>query len=220
MLTGIEEAISRLNRLAIAIRQSSRSAATRRARNYAAENKGLSGFEQIARAALESLYPNAPESLLIHLCNTMTDRFAKLEFLKHKHGHLEILPQSAIKPSMREAQPTRESAATPSKSLESYIVPKISIPEGANPSRPPPIHPPLSSSLDSSLLHEYVGLRRPIAQQPESRTVSVYNDDEILHEPRTPDFEVGKTKRICEWCHKYIPKSVLDKDGRWSYSGK
>ncbi|RDW84228.1 hypothetical protein BP6252_01818 [Coleophoma cylindrospora] len=220
MFSGIEEAISRLNKLAIAIRQSSRSTATRRARNYAAENKDLSGFEQIARAALESLYPNASESLRIHLCNIMTDRYAKLEFLKHKHGQREILPKPTIKPSVIEAQSTEEVAATPSKTLESYVVPRILDLEGAIPSRQRTMHPPFSSSLDRSLLHENLGLRRPITQQPESRVVSVYNDDEILHEPRTPDFEVGKMKKICEWCYKYISKSVLDKDGRWSASGK
>lgn len=172
MLAGIEDAISRLNKLAIAIRQSSRSTAIRRARKFAAENADLSGFEQIARAALESLYPNAPESLRIHLCNTITDRYAKLEFLKHKHGQLETVHQPAIKPSMRDTQPTREAVATPSKTPEPNVVPKIPVAEEAIPSRPRTMHPPLPWSLDRSLLHENVGLRRPITQQPESRAVS------------------------------------------------
>lgn len=64
IFTSIKEAISKLNKLAISIRQSSRSIATIRTRRYAAENLDLSRFENISSVSLESLYPNAPDGLL------------------------------------------------------------------------------------------------------------------------------------------------------------
>src|SRR5690348_3107505 len=74
-VSGIAESIFRLNKLGIAIKQSSRSTATARARRFAAQHLDLDAFEETAYDALEILYPNAPETLRQQLCNAMTDRY-------------------------------------------------------------------------------------------------------------------------------------------------
>jgi hypothetical protein len=216
MFAGIEEAISRLNRLAIAIRQSSRSVATTRARRYAAENRYLSEFEEAARSALESLYPNASESLRSHLCNTMTDRYAKLEFQRHKYGKAEERPPDQVSETKSSLETLRREEETPSKATA---------PQGPShmqftPSRKPPAHRLPLPTLDRSLLHENLGLKRPMTKQPASRAVSVFRADEILHEPPTPVFEAGETKSDCEWCRRGLFLSDLSKPGRWSDRGK
>ncbi|KLU83540.1 hypothetical protein MAPG_02597 [Magnaporthiopsis poae ATCC 64411] len=85
---GVEESITRLNKLAIDIRASSRAPANVRARAFAAShNVDLKGYEHLADLALRSHYPNLPESLRQQLADAMTDRYAKLQYEAYRLGH-------------------------------------------------------------------------------------------------------------------------------------
>lgn len=81
--SGIRNTLSSLTRLAITIRQPSRPVVETLARNYATTSQSLDELENITLISLEILYPNAPESLRKQLCDTMTDRYAKLVYYKH-----------------------------------------------------------------------------------------------------------------------------------------
>ncbi len=65
-LSGIKDSITRLNRLGIAIRSSSRSTVAARARKFASQRTDLTrlnDYEEMAHFTVDCLYPRAEESL-------------------------------------------------------------------------------------------------------------------------------------------------------------
>lgn len=113
---GMHEAMCQLDRLAISIRQSSTSTLTRRVNAFAArKTEDLNAFGTAALLAVESLYPEAEESLHRRLSKSMTDRYARLLYWKSHDKKLRadhrlhvqpqpISPQAAL-PVRREAAP-------------------------------------------------------------------------------------------------------------------
>ncbi|EWC48473.1 hypothetical protein DRE_02242 [Drechslerella stenobrocha 248] len=79
-LEAIDESLTELSQVGIAIRQSSKTSETVRARRFVAGHANLRSYEALTFITLETLYPNAPESLLAQLSRSMVDRYARLLF--------------------------------------------------------------------------------------------------------------------------------------------
>ncbi|KKP05382.1 hypothetical protein THAR02_02487 [Trichoderma harzianum] len=82
-LTEIEETLDRLNRLGVAIRQSARLNLNYRVKLFA-QNVNVKDFEHLFTTMVQVLYPNAHPSLRSRLARSMTDRLARIVFLKSR----------------------------------------------------------------------------------------------------------------------------------------
>lgn len=219
VLTGIQDSMTRLNKLALTIRQSSRSAAITLARNYATANADLDDLEHLVSIALETLYPNAPESLRKQLCDTMTDRYAKLEYNAYRQGKSQARPLRRLEPGGGttargdKGQARASSMVFPSTSLKDPYHEQEDTQALEQTRQRKPL-----SSIDTRLLRENLG-HDHIPTPQSRRTLSVYQADDGLHEPPPPRFEDGGTHTECEWCHEMIDRSLL-RDQSWSDLGR
>jgi hypothetical protein len=73
-------------------------------------------------------------------------------------------------------------------------------------------------SVDTTLVHHAVG-GNPAPPERTSRTASVSQADDRLHEPPLPKFEYGETHTTCEWCLQKIDRSLIAEKG-WTDEGK
>lgn len=104
LLITIDEALKRLNRLGVDIRQASRGKINTKVQEFASRLDLLPALA-LSQAAIESLYPGAHESLKAHLCQGMMDIYARIRFLGHRQEELETRRPVAFAPPM---QPIRE----------------------------------------------------------------------------------------------------------------
>jgi len=218
-LAGIKDSLKSLNKLAITIRQSSRSYALTLARNFATSNRSLEDLEELILASLETLYPSAPESLREHICNTLTDRYARLEYSTYMKG--KSRSKSSKQPPGGEAitrpndehEPVRQSSIiSRSNTVEFDHIQKKTQEESPNLQQKP------LSSLETGLLRQSFNSEQ-IKSSQSKRTLSVYESDGHLHEPETPKFEAGEAQVQCEWCHELLDRSVV-RNNRWSNIGR
>lgn len=215
---SIEGPITRLNRLGIWIRSLSRSDAKTRAEAFAeAQKLGLRGFGGTAYLALESLYPNCAESLRQQLADSMTDRYAKLQYEAYRVGALATKPQGPEAPmaaAHAPSPPVKEPRTTPAGDATrgSGEVKHVAFGMAA-------------SSLTTDAQNE-----RPFRTEsemiprsrPAAQTESVLDPDRA--EPPMPPFEDGKHRTKCEWCFGVLDKTAFqEKNGRrvaWSRKGR
>ena len=208
---GVEEAISRLNKLGIAIRQSSRSTALAQARKYAAKHLDLDTFEEIVSLALQSLYPNASDSLRDQLGNTMTDRYAKLQYEAYRMGIPDTHHAPKGKTNMKDRSLTTDAKPPPSMPILAGLSPKVQGPaqNPADHNQALPKYKTALSSIDTNILRKNLGVDLPSVARS-TVTLSVYQADDRAHEPPPPKFEDGKDQTTCEWCHEVISRSLTE----------
>lgn len=213
-LAATADVLRDLNKLVLVIRQSSRSSALTVARNFANVHSGLKHFESLVLVALEALYPNIPESLRKHLCNTLTDRYARLEYDAHRRGKkrkrysVQVHRVEGTK-DQKKSQPAQQGH------LKKMEIPIQSL--GTQEVSEMPQEMVLSSidtkEFSRNLAPEHRGTPRSI------RTLSVYNADTTIHEPELPRLQDMKTEVECDWCGKMLDQSMLDNNS-WSTSGR
>jgi hypothetical protein len=223
--SSIEESITRLNKLGIAIRASARSTITARARRFASQNPKLTRlreFEDRAYLALQSLYPNAPESLRQQLVAAMTDRYAKLQYESYRMGIDATHPE----PSALAASPSIHGQKSTEGGPADYHTVKSSSKQYATAHhqerRGIPVGIP-ASSIETRLLHanlEKAALTAPGTKS--AKTITVHTTRP--REPPIPKFEDGKDYPPCEWCFQVINRSFIRarKNGyiEWSNEGR
>ncbi|KAF5621995.1 serine threonine kinase [Fusarium sp. NRRL 52700] len=210
-LAGIEDTMKDLNKLAFRIRHSSRSSVLTVARNFARTNCSLEYLEVLAHAALEALYPNAPESLRKHLCNTMTDRYARLEYDAYKRGKIhDRTSTQAYRGQDMEDKPNEMAEARP-HTLPHRMTQEPQVLYRESKQKP-------LSSIDTKDFNKNIAPQhRPTKQSTGS--LSVYKADVRVHEPPPPRFKGGETVVDCEWCGETLDGSTLNSDG-WSNPGR
>ncbi|KAF4944628.1 hypothetical protein FGADI_12566 [Fusarium gaditjirri] len=218
-LAGIKDSLKSLNKIAINIRQSSRSYALTLARNFATSNRSLEDLEELILISLESLYPNAAESLREQICNTLTDRYARLEYSAYING--KSRPKSseqaqggeAPKSSKIEDEAVRQnSVVSRSKTVEFDHIQKKIQDESPNLQQKP------LSSLDTGLIRQSFD-NEHIKSAQSKRTLSVYESDGHLYEPEPPKFEAGEAEVQCNWCNELLDRSNV-RNNRWSNIGR
>ena len=214
-MASIDGPIIKLNKLGIWIRSLSRSDATARARTLAkALNLDLRGFEETAYLALERLYPNCTESLRQQLANSMTDRYAKLQYEAYRKGALAT------------KSPSRDDAQTPAPpGIQPPWTPAGGAARGPKEGK----HVAFDDLPASSLATDAVN-NKPFRMEseitPGSRSTAQTKSilDPGRAEPPMPVLEDGKHHAKCEWCFLTLDKNAFrEKNGRrvaWSRKGR
>jgi len=87
-LAAVEATLSRLNRLGVTIRQASRGRIDVKVKTFAA-NLDTRPFADAAQVVVQTLYPNAHQSLREYLGKTMTERYAAILYLRHRREKLQ-----------------------------------------------------------------------------------------------------------------------------------
>ncbi|KAK6499942.1 hypothetical protein TWF481_010298 [Arthrobotrys musiformis] len=208
--SSIEETITRLNKLGIAIRLSSRSTSIARARTFAAEHPDLirvNEFEERAHIALQSLYPNASEIVRQQLADSMADRYAKLQYEIYRMNarRIEIQPNLPVKNAtlISGEQKLTELESPQTKSSGNHDAPS---PFKVNPAVI--INFP-ASSIDTTRLRENLredNAEVPRAQPKPPRTITVFANQ--YREPPLPTFDDGHEYTHCNWCSQRIDRSL------------
>ncbi|KLU87691.1 hypothetical protein MAPG_06685 [Magnaporthiopsis poae ATCC 64411] len=211
-LSAIGATLTRLNRLGVAIRQSSRERIDVKVQRFAA-TIDFGPFAAVSQAVVQQLYPNAHQSLRQYLAKTMVDRYTSMLYKKFREGKL---------------QPRR-----PEKSLGS--MPTIDEGPQINPDRNPPglladngsqqmlsgtlssttisgITPATSRSGPStinskqlrSILYRTNHFQVPTERRKGTSSVQVGRGNY----PRPPSQE-GSNFIACEWCSRIIEKREM-----------
>jgi len=87
-LSTIDATLTRLNRLGVTIRQSSRGRIDVKIQRFAA-SFDLGPFAAVSQVVVQQFYPNAHRSLQQHLAKTMVDRYASIMFTKYRKEKLQ-----------------------------------------------------------------------------------------------------------------------------------
>ncbi|RDW89523.1 hypothetical protein BP6252_01555 [Coleophoma cylindrospora] len=212
-LKAIRESLHELSQVGIAIRQSSTTPETVRARKFIrcsrAEQLKEISFEKLSLIALGSLYPNAPRSLLIQLGKSMVDRRARHLLRKSRHETLKHDVRShAVEPEATEQTPL-SSAGSKSITLppQTPAAQKLAPPSAAG----------QESIIAPSTFHpsQFAAKRKTASSAiPKHGTTMVLASKNA---PPVPNFEKGE-ETICQWCFKTISRSLLE-NGGWSKLG-
>ncbi|KAF2148083.1 WD40 repeat-like protein [Myriangium duriaei CBS 260.36] len=212
--SGIKDGIQRLNRLGIWIRSSSKSNATVRARTFAVSlNLDLRAFEHLANLALECLYPNCAESLRQQLAESMTDRYAKLQYEYHR-----VEARNAEKLAMPKIETPRPMPVvqTEAQEVEPRKEDVMKLPVGQRRLR---FEIP-ASSLVTDLRRKPMDLRSQSFQQ-RSHAPTESAVDTGRAEPPIPKFEENKAFAKCEWCFGILDRTMFrETSGRFKWSKK
>ncbi|KAK4233928.1 hypothetical protein C8A03DRAFT_47631 [Achaetomium macrosporum] len=216
-LSAVDAALTRLNRLSVTIRQSSRGRIDVKIQRFAA-SLDLGPFAAVSEAVVQQLYPNAHQSLQQYLGKTMVDRYAAMLFAKYRDDKLQ--------------------SRRPGKPLG--FMSTIDEERQGDPGRHPPGQ--LASTMSQEMLSRTLGCTdlAGIPFVPSQSDLSTINSQQLrlaLH--RTNNFQVPTERRqgtssvqvgkgnyprrpsqkdsnffTCEWCGKTIGKQDMN-DSDW-----
>jgi hypothetical protein len=204
---AIDEALEELGHVGVAIRQSSKTTETARARNFVSDRPEMLTFEILCFVALETLHPNAPASLLQQLCDSMVNRYARHLFRAPRQ---EALEQDTRRPPPVSPEQRTVITLRPKTAAGVTVPEQLSHPVEARDYVRPVIPP---SSMDSVRFQEHLR----VARTPRSRSGTTVVLGKT-HEPPIPLFDdSGQTR--CEWCFRLIDQNLIE-DGHWSSSGR
>ncbi|KAF3063150.1 hypothetical protein CFAM422_010381 [Trichoderma lentiforme] len=204
-LTEIEETLDRLNRLGVAIRQSARLNLNHRVKLFT-QNVNVKDFEHLFTTMVQVLYPNAHPSLRSRLARSMTDRLARIIFLKSRRLALA---------TRRNEQPQQMADIPEDEAVQEEAAPTANITHHPPPplmsqQLPQPIGPRTSfsdlSSLDTSLFRSRLNnIWHPKSKTRKTSSTQIKYDNY----PRPPDQSEGEVV-VCEWCAQPLNREDLD----------
>ncbi|KAL6823336.1 hypothetical protein V8C40DRAFT_34735 [Trichoderma camerunense] len=208
-LTEIEETLDRLNRLGVAIRQSARLNLNHRVKLFA-QNVNVKDFEHLFTAMVQVLYPNAHQSLRSRLARSMTDRLARIVFLKSRQLALA---------TRRDGQPQQMADIPEDETVQGEAAPTEHISHFSH--HPPSTHisqdslPHLIgprnafsdlSSLDTGLFRSRINhIWRPSSKTRKTSSTQIKYDN-YPRPPNQSDVELV----VCEWCAQPLNREDLD----------
>ncbi|KAM0522951.1 hypothetical protein ACHAPE_001440 [Trichoderma viride] len=198
-LKVISEAIKRLNRIGVEIRQSSVTSHSAKVRKLA-ETFDFASFEEFAYLALKTKYAAASEGLLQMLTRSMTATYAL--FLHRKSRYEKKLQAPRSDPQMSVPLSTSNISAEQQSSISTTLIP-----------RPPPnsrralksITGSEPTSVDSQKVKAKV--RKMLSPYKKSETTSILVSQAEYPRP-------AKEAMNCEWCFSPLPANVLEGD-KW-----
>lgn len=208
--------INELDRLAIHIRQSSRSSLDTRVKAFASKRSvEISSFETKAALAIKALYPNARESLRQHLSKSMVHRYTKLLYWQSHDKKLRA-DHRRLRPS-RELQIERTPAPLPLQS----VPPQQAVKDGSDTTRPKPVA--RRGSIGFSFLSETFASdpashpsMPPKAIEPARRRAGATTVLETGAQfPKPPRFEDEDETAPCPLCRKVFPRHDFANDVWW-----
>lgn len=198
--SAIRDSITRLSKIGMAIRSASRLSIATRARSFFLQQPhvaGLQRFERRAYLALTHLYPRAPDGLIHHLCESMTDRYAKLRYEVHRAKHNAGDGRGVEVNKMRIQWLLSGDDESAQASTQGFPV----------------------SSMDSNGLPEILSAASTTTSQSETITEHTFRS----REPPLPKYD-GKYHTTCEYCKQVVDLSLLRPNEHsrveWSNKGR
>ncbi|KAH7254686.1 hypothetical protein B0J15DRAFT_494753 [Fusarium solani] len=195
---AVSEALKRLHQIGMAIRHSSTTSHTRRAREYT-ESLDLSSFTQLASLALKSLFATASPELLEHLTASMTDTYRQFIYRRKdieppkikQDSRLSIIPEDSTSDDA-----SGETTYTPGPSQSVLL--DVTRPQPAvSQSRP--------TTIDTKEAASRLGkLKRPSASTRRS-TSSVLVSQVDYPKP-------AEDSATCDWCFCPLPEDTFEGD--------
>lgn len=208
--------INELDRLAIHIRQSSRSSLDTRVKAFASKRSAqIFSFEAKAALAVKVLYPKARDSLRQHLSKSMVHRYTKLLYWQSHDKKLRT-DHRRLRPS-REMQRERTPAPPPLNA----VLPQQAVKDGSDTSRPKP--PARRSSIAFSFPSETFASDpashpsmppktiEPARQRAGATTVL----ETGAQFPKPPRFEDEDETMPCPLCRKLFTRHDFANDVWW-----
>jgi hypothetical protein len=210
VLKAIDGAIDRLNRLGIAIRQSStRSFVVRDLTDIT----GFNSFKELALVFLKTLYPDANDELHEQLSISMAERYSEITSRQIRHD------------LFRERRPRLSSCLQPIREdMEVSDQPRPVIP-GAVSSQYRQMAERLAPRGDNILRSEPSSINRQVLHQKMSAPSNVGSRKKgtssiQIHQvsyPKAPQGLSSSNWITCEWCFETLEKSYFEGDN-WRYA--
>ncbi|KAL2843466.1 hypothetical protein BJX68DRAFT_155985 [Aspergillus pseudodeflectus] len=208
-LQAISAALERLNQLGTAIRRSSMTRQTSKARELA-ETFDLTSFEHMAYMSLKTLYPDCSESLIEQLTRSMLQTYALFLHSKSRkprletnrltariHSPLQRLPEEPLlaydDPSPGVMEPHAAGGHEHSNTPDAQHV------------HPRPRRPPHAQSEPTSFGTQEVRtrLKRMLSPSVQSKPMSI-----LVNQTTYP--RANKESLTCEWCFGPLPPDSLE----------
>ncbi|EHK21379.1 uncharacterized protein TRIVIDRAFT_152503 [Trichoderma virens Gv29-8] len=213
-LRGIEGAIERLHHLGGTIQLSSEASQATKFGKFAAKFDSAS-FEEVARLAIRSFYPDASPSLIEHLARTMTDMYQKFHYRRSRQVRLQARPQPQLQ------LPTINEEPAPQIKVDTWK-------DDPPPPPPPPIND-IYKRLARPVVMSHLGARSH--QSRDSKPTSLDSQEFKKLFPQRKDGSVkSKTRSIaanlvaypqpseaslvCDWCFSPLPEDEF-KAEKW-----
>jgi hypothetical protein len=205
-LEAISGAIERLNHLGIAIRQSSVTSQSAKARKFA-ETFDFTSFEEVAYLALKALYADAGEELLEQLTRSMTETYALHCRRKYRQEQLQN-PRSRTRtliPEELTADADADADVDADAKMQDLQLSKDSTPASPRLVRPLPHSEP--TSVDSQEVKSK--FRKAMNPSIKGKTMSILAKQ--VDYPRPP-----KGSLTCIWCFGPLPIDAIE-GVKWKY---
>ncbi|KAF3089211.1 hypothetical protein TWF102_009704 [Orbilia oligospora] len=218
LIEDIETSLARLSHLGTMIRKYSTTSRTARIRTFA-EQSNLSAFENLARLAVNTLYPGANESLRIQLTRSMFETCASVLYKRSHQQRMNTsrLIQEPRTPTVNEK--LQETASHTEKMRTLSISDPLSLglqksPHRANQNGESIALESAPSALDSLRTKVLKKLLDPPSKIESDCGISSVQVGKVTY-PRPP--QTGDSDyRTCEWCLKLHPRSLFEDTKRWS----
>lgn len=207
---AIDDTLTRLNRLGVTIRQSSSGKIDTRANKFAA-GLNLKPFADLCANTVQALYPSAHQSLKDYLSKSMTDRYARMQFLNSRHKKLEIRrePRMGLPPIVGVPNNKTQTNVSIAQSARA-----IQTPVATNLLRPPTA--PSQSDLSTVNIQQIRSRLRP----PDETSTKFHKTSSIQvkqgNYPQPPVTNGNSTYFTCEWCFELLSRETLSESG-WRY---
>jgi hypothetical protein len=212
---AIDESLAELSQVSISLPNSAKTTETTSARRYAATRLDSTVFENVTFLAVETLFPNAPESLQAQLGRSMVDRYLRLRYRASRRNNLDNHSRnkavdlqrppigSPAKTTFAEQQQLSTAGTNQNLAVLTLLGGKL---------------PTASTFTPTSLDSEAFQRRLDRLQPPISRagaTTTVLGD---THDPPIPDYQ-DNPHVACRWCFESIPASFVENE-HWTSAGR
>ncbi|EGX46328.1 hypothetical protein AOL_s00110g152 [Orbilia oligospora ATCC 24927] len=218
LIEDIETSLVRLSHLGTMIRKYSTTSRTARIRTFA-EQSNLSAFENLARLAVDTLYPGANESLRIQLTRSMFETCAGVLY-KRSHQQRMNTPRLIQEPQMPTVNEELQETASHTEKMKTLIISDpLSLglqksPHRANQTGNSVALESAPSTLDSLRTKVLKKLLDPPSKIKSDCGISSVQVGKVTY-PRPP--QTGDSDyRTCEWCLELHPRSLFEDTKRWS----
>ncbi|RDW78955.1 uncharacterized protein DSM5745_05807 [Aspergillus mulundensis] len=206
-LDAISGALDRLNQIGTAIRRSSVTSQTTKARIFA-ETFDFRSFDQVACLCLRALYPDTSDSLVDHLSRSMTETYGLFLHRKSRKARLE-LPRASphakgVLNVISEEHPGTVDADSMDIDLEA---PSVSVELSNNNHLAPPNQvrrPPQSQPTSVDTKELKTRLRKLLGPPSSNKPLSILANQVKYPRP-------AKESLTCEWCFSPLTADTLEK---------
>ncbi|KAF3289301.1 hypothetical protein TWF970_003081 [Orbilia oligospora] len=213
----IETSLVSLSRLGTTIRKHSTTGRTAKIRKFAEQSASLKAFEKLARAAVDTLYMEAKDTLRAQLTRSMVETCASILYKKsHQHKMNANRPTRDIPmPTIREERDDNLANSAEGFNIDGPIVqilsdsaPKLN---QLRPYVPLESTPSVLDSLRTTVLKD-LGRSSKVKSNCSASSIQLGK----VSYPRASSGKDASSYRACEWCLERHPPALFDNKKQWS----